>query len=93
MKHIIITSKNIVNSMTDDTKHSFTLYCLVNRVDPEETLEKISRIITNTINIAIDLCNDYFETPAGKEYLETRIKIENLGSKMKKGELCLGILE
>lgn len=81
MKHIIITSRNIVNSMPDDTKHSFTLHCLVNRTDPEEMLENISRIITNSINSVIDLCNDFFETPTGKEYLEIRRKIENIGGK------------
>lgn len=64
MKHIMITSKNIVNSMTDDTKHSFTLNCLVNRTNLDEILENISKIIANSINIGINLCNNFFQNPS-----------------------------
>lgn len=81
MKYINITSKDIVNSMTDDIKHSFSMNCLVNHTDPDEVLENLSRIITNSINIAIDVCNEFFETPVGQEYLEIRRKIENIGGK------------
>lgn len=36
-------------------------------------------IANETINFAIDLCNAYFESPAGKEYLNMRKKIDYLG--------------
>lgn len=81
MKHINITSRDIVNSMTDDIKHSLAMNCLVNHTDPGEVLENVSIIITNFINIVIDLCNEFFETPTGKEYLNIRKKIENIGGK------------
>ena len=38
--------------------------------------------ITNAdivVNCVIDLCNNYFETPAGKEYLQMRKSIEKIG--------------
>ena len=67
--------------MTDDIKHSLAMNCLVNHTDPGEVLENVSIIITNSINIVIDLCNEFFETPTGKEYLNIRKKIENIGGK------------
>lgn len=83
MKHVNVTPRDIVNSMSEDTKHSFAIYCLVNHTNPEEVLENISRVITNSINIGIDLCNDFFKTSAGKEYLEIRRKIEITGGNTK----------
>lgn len=79
MKHINITPGDIVNCMSEDTKHSFAIGCLVYQTDPDEVLEKISRIITNYINFSIDVCNSFLESPAGKEYLNMRKKIDNIG--------------
>lgn len=37
-------------------------------------------LIRNWIN-AGDLCNDFFESPAGKEYLNMRERIDRMGEK------------
>ena len=78
MKNINITNADIVNSMSDEVKHKFANYCIVEEVDPKDVIEKIKNIINPTINFAIDLYNKYFETPAGKEYLEMRKRIDNI---------------
>lgn len=81
MKHINITNADIVKSMSDEEKHNFANYCVANKVEPEDVIETIKNIINPTINSVIDVCNKYFETPAGKEYINTRKKIENIGQK------------
>lgn len=78
MKHINITNADIVKSMSDETKHKFANHCILNKVEPEDVVEKIKNVVNPTVNFAIDLCNMYFETPAGKEYLEMRKKIEEI---------------
>ena len=78
MKNINITNEDIVKSMSDEMKHNFANLCIVNKVEPEDVIEKIKNIANPIINFAIDLCNKYFETPAGKEYLEMRRKIDNI---------------
>lgn len=78
MKHMNITNTDIVKSMSDETKHRFANHCILNKVEPEDVVEKIKNIVNPTVNFAIDLCNKYFETPAGKEYLEMRKKIEEI---------------
>ena len=78
MKNINITNADIVKSMSDEVKHNFANHCIANKVEPEDVIEKIKNIANHTINFAIDLCNKYFETPQGKEYLEMRKRIDNI---------------
>ena len=78
MKNINITNEDIVKSMSDEMKHNFANQCILNKIEPENVIEPIKNIANQTINFAIDLCNKYFETPAGKEYLEMRRKIDNI---------------
>ena len=78
MKNINITNEDIVKGMSDEMKHNFANQCILNKVEPEDVIEKIKNIANTTINFAIDLCNKYFETPAGKKYLEMRRKIDNI---------------
>ena len=78
MKNINITNEDIVKSMSYEMKHNFANQCILNKVEPEDVVETIKNIVNPTITFAIDLCNKYFETPAGKEYLEMRRKIDNI---------------
>ena len=80
IKHINITNADIVKSMSDETKHNFANHCIINKVQPEETIELVKNVTNNVVNCVIDLCNNYFETPSGKEYLEMRRKIDKIGS-------------
>lgn len=79
IKHINITNASIIKSMSDEQKHNFANYCIANGIEPEEVIEPIKKIANITINCAIDLCNKYFETPAGKEYLNMRKRIDRIG--------------
>lgn len=79
MKHLDITVKDIVKSMDDETKHNLANHCILNKVYPEEVIQPICNTANETINFAIDLCNAYFESPAGKEYIDMRKKIDYLG--------------
>lgn len=79
MKHVDITIKDIVKSMNNETKHNLANQCILNKVEPEEIIQPICDIANETINFAIDLCNAYFESPVGKEYLDMRNKIDYLG--------------
>lgn len=79
MKYVNITNADIIRSMNNDTKHNFANYCIANKVEPEEILEPIKNIANGVINLSIKMCNEYFKTPAGKEYLQMREKIEKIG--------------
>ncbi len=79
MNHINITSADIVKNMSDETKHNFAIQCIANKIEPEDVINSIKNIANATVNCAIDLCNNYFESPIGKEYLNMRKKIENIG--------------
>ncbi len=78
MKNINITNADIIKNIDEETKHNLANYCILNKLEPEEIIEPIKNITNTTINFAIDLCNKYFETPAGKEYLKMRRKIDSL---------------
>ncbi len=78
MKKINITNADIVKSIDDETKHNLANYCMLNNIEPKDIIEPIKNITNSTINFAIDLCNKYFETPTGKEYLRIRSEIEKL---------------
>ena len=79
MKHINITDKDIVKSMNDEQKHILAMQCSLNNLEPKDIVGTIKTIANSTINFAIDICNNYFETPEGKKYLENRAKIDKLG--------------
>lgn len=81
MEHINITNKDIVNSMTDGQKHTLTLACMINKTEPDEIISILKNTINITMNLGIDLCNNFFDTSVGKEYLEKRQKIEQIGMK------------
>ena len=72
MKHINITNADIVKNMSDDAKHNLACHCINNGMAPEEFINNIRKVTVNFVNCAIDLCNDFFKTPAGKEYLNMR---------------------
>jgi hypothetical protein len=79
IKHINITNASIIKGMSDETKHNFANCCIANRIEPEEVIETITKIANIAINCSIDLCNKYFETSAGKEYLNMRKRIDRIG--------------
>lgn len=81
MKHINITNADIVKGMSDELKHNFANHCIVDKIEPEDVIELIKNVANATINFAIDICNNYFESPAGKEYLNMRERIERIGEK------------
>lgn len=79
MKHVDITIKDIVKSMDNETKCNLASQCILNKIEPEKIIQPICNIANETINFIIDLCDAYFESPAGKEYLDMRKKINYLG--------------
>lgn len=81
MKHINITNADIVKGMSDELKHNFANHCIVDKIEPEDVIELIKNVANATINFAIDICNNYFESPAGKEYLNMRERIDRIGEK------------
>lgn len=52
---------------------------LVTSEEHHEVIETITKIANIAINCSIDLCNKYFETSAGKEYLNMRKRIDRIG--------------
>jgi hypothetical protein len=81
MKHINITNADIVKKMTDEQKHNLANICIANKTEPEEVISLVKNVMNATINFAIDICNNYFESPIGKEYLKMRENIERIGER------------
>lgn len=81
MEHINITNADIVKKMTDEQKHNLANICIVNKTEPQEVISLIKNVMNVTINFAIDLCNNYFKSPIGKEYLKVMENIGKLGGK------------
>lgn len=81
MEHINITNADIVKKMTDEQKHNLANICIVNKTEPEEVISLVKNVMNATINFAIDICNNYFESPIGKEYLKIRENIERIGER------------
>lgn len=79
MRHINITNADIVKSMSAEAKHKLAIQCIASKTQPEEVIELVKKVANGVVNCAIDLCNNYFETPAGKEYLETIKRINKIG--------------
>lgn len=83
MKAINITKQDLVKNMTDEQKHRLTLSCQLHDISIEETLDLMERIANKSINDALTLTKLYFESPAGKDYLEKRKEIEKIGMEMR----------
>lgn len=83
MKAINITKQDLAKNMTDEQKHRLALGCQLNNISVEETLDLMERIANKSINDALALTKLYFESPAGKDYLEKRKEIEEIGMEMK----------
>lgn len=79
MKSFEITPKDIVKILDDESKHKLAMQCMLNKTEPQEVLQTICNIANPTIDFAIDICNKFFETPQGKDYLNMRKKIERIG--------------
>ena len=65
--------------MTQQQKHDLANRCIANNTEPEEVISLVKNVVNSTINSAIDLCNNFFETSAGQEYLNMRMKIDKIG--------------
>ena len=81
MKHTNITNADIVKNMSDDAKHNLACHCINNGMAPEKFINNIRKVTVNVVNSAIDICNNFFESPAGKEYLNMRERIDRMGEK------------
>lgn len=81
MEHINITNADIVKKMTDEQKHNLANICIANKTKPEEVISLIKNVVNVTINSAIDICNNYFKSPIGKEYLKVMENIGKIGGK------------
>lgn len=83
MKAINITKQDLAKNMTDEQKHRLALGCQLNNISVEETLDLMERVVNKSLDAAIHLTKLYFESPAGKDYLEKRKEIEKIGMGMK----------
>lgn len=83
MNKIEITKQDLVKNMTDEQKHRLALECSLRNISVEETLDLMGRIANKSINDALALTKIYFESPAGKDYLEKRKEIEEIGMGMR----------
>lgn len=83
MNKISITKQDLVKNMTDEQKHRLALECQLHDISVEETLDIIERVVNKSLNEAIYLTKLYFESPAGKDYLEKRKEIEKIGMEMR----------
>ena len=81
MKAINITKQDLVKTMSDSNKHKLALYCQIYNVSPEDFIDNMCEYINLYLNTGTKICNLYFESPAGKKYLNMRNKIEMLGGK------------
>ena len=69
--------------MTDEQKHRLALECSLRNISVDETLDLMERVVNKSLNDALALTKLYFESPAGKDYLEKRKEIEKIGMGMK----------
>ena len=78
-----ITKQDIVKNMTDEQKHNLAVACQLNGTSVNETLDLVKNVYNGVFKVAVDCCNVYFQTPAGKDYLEKRKEIEKIGMEMR----------
>lgn len=83
MEYIKVTKQDIVKNMTDEQKHNLAIACQLNNTSVDETLDLVKNVYNSAFKIAVDCCNVYFQTPAGKDYLEKRKEIEKIGMEMR----------
>lgn len=83
MKAINITKQDLVKNMSDNQKHRLVLACSLRNISVEETLDLMERVASKSINDVLVLTKLYFESPAGKDYLEKRKEIEEIGMGMR----------
>lgn len=79
MNKINITKQDLIENMSDDHKHRLALECSLRNISVEETLDLMERVANKSINDALTLTKLYFESPEGKDYLEKRKEIEEIG--------------
>lgn len=80
---VSITKQDLVKSMTDEQKHRLALECQLHNISVEETLDIMERVANKSLNETIYLTKLYFESPAGKDYLEKRKEMEKIGMGMR----------
>lgn len=83
MEYIKVTKQDIVKNMTDEQKHNLAVACQLNGTSVNETLDLVKNVYNGAFKVAVDCCNIYFQTPAGKDYLEKRKEIEEIGMGMR----------
>ena len=83
MEYIKITKQDIVKNMTNEQKHNLAVACQLNDTSVDETLDLVKNVSNGVLKVAVDCCNVYFQTPEGKDYLEKRKEIEEIGMGMK----------
>lgn len=83
MNKINITKQDLVKNMTDEQKHRLALECSLRNISVEETLDLMERVVNKSLDEAIKLTKLYFESSAGKDYLEKRKEIEKIGMEMR----------
>ena len=83
MNKINITKQDLIKNMSDNQKHRLALECSLRNISVEETLDLMERVANKSINDVLVLTKLYFESPAGKDYLEKRKEIEKIGIGMK----------
>ena len=83
MEYIKVTKQDIVKTMSNSNKHKLALYCQIHNVSPEDFIDNMCEYINLYLNTGIEICNLYFESPAGKDYLEKRKEIEKIGMEMR----------
>ena len=77
IKHIKITSEDVIRGMNDEQKHLLALKSCIEKVDVTSYIEPIANITNQTINFAIDIVN---KLP--KEYWKARAKLEVRGGEL-----------
>lgn len=83
MNEIRITKQNLVKTMSDSNKHELALYCQIHNVSPEDIIDNMCEYISLYLNTGMKICNLYFDSSAGKDYLEKRKEIEEIGMGIK----------
>ena len=79
----MITKQMLVKSMSDTNKHEIALYCQIHNLSVEEILDNMCEYINLSIDTGLKICNLYFDSPPGKDYLEKRKEIEKIGMGMR----------
>lgn len=71
LKHIKFTDEDIKRQLTNEQKHQLALRSCVDKVDVNDYIKPIVKILNIAVNSAIDVAN-----AMPKEYWEARAKLE-----------------